>query len=98
MAAKRFHIETPDQLRELSELTKEHPNGLEHLIRVWTATKRKQGKTNWDNKFFACFSGTRDRISAIVHFNSQGELTHSAPIQYNKALNWCESHLKEVYD
>ena len=98
MAAKRFHIETPEQLRELAGFAKEKPNSLENLIRVWTATKRRQGVTNWDNTFFTCFSGTRSRDAAIIHFNSQHELTHEIPVQYNKALNWCEGHLKEVYD
>lgn len=98
MAAKRFHIETPEELRELAELARETPNSLENLARVWYATKRRQGETNWDKTFYACFSGTRDREAAVIHFNSLQVLTHKVPLRYNKALNWCEEHLKEVYD
>lgn len=98
MAAKRFRIETPEQLRDLAGMTKETPNSLERLATVWSATKRRQGETNWDKTFYVCFSGTRDRNAAVIHFNSLHLLTHNVPIRYNKGLNYCESHLEEVFD
>ena len=98
MAAKRFAIETPEQLRELAALAKETPNSLGKLATVWSATRRRQGATNCDKTFYACFSGTRSREAAVIHFNSGHELTHQVDVQYNKALQYCERNLKPVYD
>ena len=96
MAAKRFHIATPEELRELERFAKEQPSGLQNVIRIWTVTKRRQQKTNWDRNFYACFSGTRDRIAEIVRFDSGHELAATYPVRYNLALQWCETHLKQV--
>lgn len=98
MAAKRFHIETPEQLQELDALAKEQPSGLHNLIRMWTVEKRRRAVTAWDNSFYIFFSGTRERIAAIIRFDTRHELRDEVPVRYNKALNWCEQHLREVYD
>ena len=98
MGAKRFHISTPEELKALAEYAKETPNRLTNIIRVWTAVKRKDGKTRWDNAIYCGFSGDRTRIAEIVRFTSDNELEYCASLKYNLALNWCEKHLQEVYD
>lgn len=99
MAAKRFHIETPEQLAELAEYAAEKKNAssLRNKARVWAANIRRCGATPWDKSLYACFSGTRDKNAGVVHFNLP-ESYQSVSLRYNKALNWCEQHLREVYD
>ena len=96
MAAKRFHIATPDQLRALSEFVKD--GKLNTMISVWTATKRRQGATRWDNAIFVGFSGDRRRTAEVVRIDANGELVYCATLRYNLALNWCEKNLREVYE
>lgn len=98
MAAKRFHIATPEDLKALAQFDKEAPSRLDRLIRVWTANKRRLGKTRWDNAFFCVFSGDRMRIAEIERITSENELEYCASLRYNLALNWCEQHLREVLD
>jgi len=98
MAAKRFHIDTPEQLQELDGLTKEQPSGLRNMIRMWTVEKRRKKETAWDGCFYIFFSGTREREAAIIRFSTAHELVNRIPVRYNKALNWCEQHLREVYE
>ena len=97
MAAKRFSIETPEQLKELAEFAREQSNSLMNKARIWSATKRRKGQTPWDKAFFVMFSGTRNREAAVVHFTTREEL-EQVPVRYNKALNWCELHLREVIE
>ena len=96
MAAKRFHIENPDQLRELAAFVKE--GKLSTIASVWTAAKRRNGTTRWDDKIFVGFSGDRNRISEVVRIDANSELVYCATLRYNLALNWCEKNLLEVYD
>lgn len=98
MAAKRFHIATPEELRELEQFAKERPSGLQNVIRIWTVTKRRQKETNWDKNFYVFFSGTRERAAEIVRFDSGRTLAATYPVRYNLALRWCETHLREVYE
>ena len=96
MAAKRFHIATPEQLRELSEFVKE--GKLNNIASVWTAAKRRNGATRWDDKIFVGFSGDRHRVAEVVRIDANSELVYCATLRYNLALNWCEKNLREVYD
>lgn len=96
MAAKRFHVARPEELRELAGLVKE--GKLSNMVSVWTAAKRRSGETRWDNAIYVGFSGDRSRNAEVVRFNAQGELVYCATLHYNKALNWCEQHLRPVYD
>ena len=96
MAAKRFHIENPDQLRELAAFVKEGKLGT--IASVWTAAKRRNGTTRWDDKIFVGFSRDRHRIAEVMRIGANGELVFCARLHYNLALNWCEQHLHPVYD
>ncbi len=96
MAAKRFLIERPDQLRTLSYYSKEQPSRLDSLISVWAATRRRSGKTPWDGAIFAGFSGDVHKAAAVVRITVENELVMCAPLKYNIALNWCERHLRQV--
>lgn len=42
MAAKRFHIASPEQLHELEAFVKD--GKLKTMVSVWTTTKRRNGK------------------------------------------------------
>lgn len=94
MAAKRFHIATPEQLRELAGFVKE--GKLNTVISVWTAVKRRNGTTHWDDKIYVGFSGDRSRTAEVVRIDANSELVYCATLRYNLALNWCEKNLREV--
>ncbi len=95
MAAKRFHIATPEELRQLAAFVKD--GKLDAMIRVWTVTVRKQGKSRWDDAIYIGFSGDRNRIAEVFRISADSEVIRCALMQYNKALNWCERHLKEAF-
>lgn len=95
MAAKRFHIATPEELRQLSAFVKD--GKLDAMIRVWTVTIRKQGKSRWDDAIYISFSGDRNRIAEVFRIDASGEVIRCASMRYNKALNWCEQHLQEAF-
>lgn len=96
MAAKRFNISTPEELREINEFVKD--GKLSSMVSVWTVTKRRQGETRWDKAIYACFSGDKRRVAAVVRIAGNGEIVQCATLRYNLALNWSEQHLREVYD
>ena len=98
MAVKVFHIATPEELAELSELTKERQKTIVNMTRVWAANIRKDGESNWDNAIYAVFSGDRTRNAEVVRFSGKSEPVYCGTLRYNKALNWCEQHLLEVYE
>ena len=95
MAARKYHIETPDQLLQLAALTKSD-HIIERMARVWGNAIRKNGKTRWDNAIFAEFSGDRTRIARIIRDGADGRPVDCANLRYNLALMWCEKHLKEA--
>lgn len=95
MSAKRFHIPTPEKLRQLAAFVKD--GKLDAMIRVWTVTVRRQGKSRWDDAIYIGFSGDRNRIAEIFRIDAGGEVIHCASMHYNKALNWCEQHLQEAF-
>ena len=94
MAAKRFHIETPEQLLKLTALAKPERKLL-LIARVWKGAKRKKGATRWDNAIYAEFSGDRTRTAKIMRINAEGGQVDCADLRYNLALNWCQDNLKE---
>lgn len=96
MAAKRFHIASPEQLHELEAFVKD--GKLKTMVSVWTTTKRRDGKTRWDDKIFVGFSGDRYKEAEVYRVDVNNELISCATLQYNKALNWCEQNLHPVYD
>lgn len=98
MAAKRFHIATPEQLTELAGLAKERQKTITNTARVWAANVRKDGKSNWDSAIYAVFSGDRTRNAEVVRFDGHTMPAYCGTLRYNLALNWCEQHLREVYD
>lgn len=98
MAAKRFHIEKPDQLQTLVQFAKENAPTVARTARIWKNAKERKGATRWDRGVYAGFSGDRKREAGIFRITSEDEMIHVAALQYNKALNWCEQHLRQVYD
>lgn len=98
MSARRFHIHSPEKLKELNRLVKETPCTAENMARVWTVTRRKQGAHAWDQAIYACFSGDRDRIAEIVRIDRDAEILVCGQLRYNLALRWCMNNLREVRD
>lgn len=94
MAAKRFHIATPEQMKALCEFVKD--GNLSRTASVWSATHRREGKTRWDQAIYACFSGDRSKEAEVVRLGSNEEIVHCARLKYNLALSWCESHLRQI--
>lgn len=96
MAAKRFHVARPDELRALNNFVKE--GKLSSMVTVWTAQSRRTGETRWDNAIYVGFSGDRNRDASVIRIGANGELVFCARLHYNLALNWCKQHLHPVYD
>lgn len=92
----RYHVETPEQLKELRQYLKD--GELDTVIRVWMAMKRREGKTNWDDAIRVIFSVKEDKKrEAAVYRNSQnGSMVYCAELKYNLALKWCKQHLMQV--
>ena len=98
MAAKRFHIARPDQLRALVPFSKDKPDTVARMARIWEAAKQKKGETRWDDTVFAGFCGTRRRDAEIVRVGADGEIISICTLMYNKALNYCEQNTRQVHD
>ncbi len=94
MAAKRFHIATPEELTELGSFASE--GKLDRLTSIWTTARRKGGTTRWDSAIFAQFSGDRQRKAEIMRMDANGQPVHCATLKYNLAHKWCALHLKPV--
>lgn len=96
MAAKRFHIAAPEQLRGLSAFVKD--GKLDTLASVWAAMKRRNGPTRWDDRIYVGFSGDQSRTAEVVRVGTNDDVVRCATLKYNLALKWCEQHLRRVYD
>ena len=98
MAAKRFHIASPEELASLAEFAKSGDDTIRRMVSVWTAARRRKGDTRWDKAIYAGFCGTRQRVAEVLRFTADDEIAYVGSLHYNKALNWCEQHLRQVYD
>ena len=98
MAEKRFHIASPAELASLAEFAKDGKKTIERMISVWTAARRRKGDTRWDDSIYVGFCGTRKKRAEVVRFSAESEIVPVGTLQYNKALNWCEQHLRQVFD
>jgi len=98
MAAKRFHIATPDQLQALADFAKSNALTIAKVARIWAAAKKKHEHTRWDYGVYVGFSGDRKRVAVLARVAAGDELVEFGTLKYNLALNWCEQHLRQVYD
>ena len=98
MAAKRFHIARPDQLQTLVKFAKTNAPTIARTARIWKIAKDKNGTTRWDTGVYAGFSGDSAREAVIFRVANGDELVEVGTLKYNLALNWCEQHLRLVYD
>lgn len=98
MAAKRFHIARPDQLQTLVKFAKTNAPTIARTARIWKIAKDKHGTTRWDTGVYVGFSGDRAREAVIFRVSNRDELVEVGRLKYNLALNWCEQHLRPVYD
>ena len=98
MAAKRFHIATPDQLQALADFAKSNAPTIAKVARIWAAAKKKHEHTRWDYGVYVGFSGDRKREAVLARVAAGDELVEFGTLKYNLALNWCEQHLRQVYD
>ena len=88
---KRYHIETPEQLRAVGEFAKE--GDVKQVAAVWSAAKRKKdGKVPWDKAIHALFTGGRFRKAKIIREKGECPVT-LAVLKYNLALKWCDQNL-----
>ena len=98
MAVKRFHIATPEQLQTLVQFAKADASTIARMARIWRAAKDKHERTPWDRGIYSYFSGDRQREAAIARLAAGDELVIVGKMKYNLALNWCEKHLRQVYN
>ena len=98
MAAKRFHIATPDQLQTLVQFTNTNACTVARMARIWAAAKKKHENTGWDYAIFVSFSGDRNRYAVLLRKTSDDKLVEFGRVKYNSALAWCERNLNRVYD
>ena len=97
MAAKRYGIRTPDELKMLATFARDNPacKALRMMATVWSSARRKSGRTVWDGAIFAEFSGDRSREARIIRMRA-GTGTPCQELRYNMALKWCRENLEEA--
>lgn len=98
MAVKRFHVAKPDQLQSLVQFAKSQAPTMARTARIWKIAKGKKGETRWDRSVYVWFSGDKAREAGIFRISSGDEPVEVGRLKYNLALNWCEQHLRQVYD
>ena len=98
MSVKRFHVARPDQLQCLVPMVKDNPTSVARVARIWKIAKSKRDTTRWDTGVYAGFSGDRARSAALFRIANGDELVQFGTLKYNLALNWCEQHLRQVYE
>lgn len=94
MAAKRFHVATPEQLKELNGMVTS--GKLENMVRTWAATARRCGKSRWDDAFIVGFSGDQNRIAEVWRITNSQELVYCASVRYNTALRYCGRNMRQI--
>lgn len=91
---KQFHVETPEQLRNLGVFLKS--GDVEKIATVWSIKLRKSGKSPWDNAIHVVFSQKgRSREAGIIRRGTDGNNLKFAGLKYNAALGWCSQNLKQ---
>lgn len=98
MATKRFHVARPDQLQSLVKYAKTNAPTMARTARIWKSAKDRKGETRWDRGVYVGFFGDRKRLAVLFRVTGDDELVEFATFKYNLALNWCEQHLRQVYD
>ena len=94
--AKRFVVESPDQLRELEIRSLLKEGSVLSTARVWQVARR-QGKTTWDGKIVITFlSKDSGRVAMVCRQKANGDGATLAVLKYNPALAWCRENLKEA--
>lgn len=96
MAAKRFHVEKPDQLQSMVPFAKDNACTMARMTRIWKSAKQKKGETRWDASVFAVFSGDRAREAVLYRVDAGGERIEVEKLKYNSALQWCEKNLRQA--
>lgn len=90
---KKYHIATPEQLKELNTFAKE--GSAAPMATVWSTKLRKDGSSPWDNAIFAIFETDNGRKAWIGRKVGEG-MTVNTSLKYNPALKWCEDNLERV--
>lgn len=90
---KQYHIETPEQLKELNKFAKD--GSAASMAAVWSTKLRKDGKSPWDNAIFAIFETDNGRKAWIGRKSGAG-MTVNTSLKYNPALKWCEQNLERA--
>lgn len=93
MAAKKFHISTPEQMAVLDGFAVEQPNSLDKIRRIWKAAIQKKASTRWDNAFYVYFSGDNKRQSSVYRISVNGAHLPVCALRYNLAHRYCCENL-----
>lgn len=93
MTIKRYRIQTPEQLREVSEFCQRGELGCRSRATVWSTERRRRGSTPWDDSFYVRFMAERCGIRK-AHIYSGGMML--AEVKYNAALAYCRDNLELI--
>ena len=94
--ARRFFIDSPEQLQELETAKLLKEGGTANTAQVWRASQR-QGKTAWDGKIGVCFrTEGRERSAVVYRMKADGDEAIVARLKYNLGLEWCKNNLREA--
>lgn len=93
---KRFIIQAPYQLKEITQFCKDDSSKVMNVARVWSSVKR-QGKTTWDGKIGVSFhTDGRERFASVFRVGMNDQMYVLGQLKYTPALKWCFDHLRKV--
>ena len=96
MAAKTYHVDNPEHLRDIEEYAIEKPSGITRHISIWTTARKKKPVTRWDKAFYISFSGCKIREAFLFRIDAFGNIVRICELRYNLALHYCQDHLQQV--
>lgn len=97
---KRYKIETPEQLRALTQYSLIGERLCKNFATVWNANRNKNGGASaWDNDFAVKFVAEgRMRAAYIEKAGGKGDCASIADMKYNQTLHYCRENLTMIED
>ena len=93
--AKRFKVDTPEELKALNEMCK--TGSTTSIAKVWSVARRKGEKAPWDDRIYAFFAMRDGKREAYIYRESGEDQTRIiAWLKYMPALNWCKENLQRI--
>lgn len=93
MSIKRFRIETPEQLRAVSEFCLYGALACRSRATVWSAVRNGKGNTPWDNSFCVEF---HDALLGSHNAYIMQDNNRLAQLERTEALAYCRKSLQLI--